>query len=120
MSCMHCSCSSCIPMGAEQSAASTIFQCSLSKQSLLLVEFFQYLKWHVFVEGKVSHQCSRNKISTASCVSSDPPHQGCRIRLFPVICILFPKRHIWVKRSWRDMHRNLPLHSIRVPVSYVS
>src|SRR2546421_9993116 len=90
MSCMHCSCPSRIPMGAEQSAASTIFQCSLSKQSLLLVEFFQYLKWHVFVEGKVSHQCSRNKISTASCVSSDPSHQGCRIRLFPVICILFP------------------------------
>src|SRR5947199_9805124 len=108
---MHCSCSSCIPMGAEQSAASTIFQCSLSKQSVLLVEFFQYLKWHVFVEGKVSHQCSRNKISTASCGScgsSDPSHQECQIRLFPAICILFPKRDMYVKRSWRDMHRNFP------------
>src|SRR5437868_15059583 len=72
MSCMHCSCPSRIPMGAEQSAASTIFQCSLSKQSVLLVEFFQYLKWHVFVEIKVSHQYSQKKFSTASCAFSHP------------------------------------------------
>jgi hypothetical protein len=59
-----------------------------------LMEFFQYLKWHVGVEEKVSrlnaHYKASNRLLRFLKLFS-PQRQ---IRFFPLICILFPVRGV--------------------------